>query len=211
VFDWRWWRARFWWLEPSRTRWQRRWNNPAYTPVWHYDGRIAEPELIMARGWITPPAAILDVGCGDGMLSIRLAELGFDVTGIDFSEAAIARASDQARGRNLSVRFETCDVTRRVPSGPFDIVFDRGCFHALSHRHARRYAATLAAACAPGTQIVLVVPARAAGGNKGLRHTEAELWSKIRRVLPPAFAIRDEIVLERSPTRCTLAARLERT
>lgn len=210
VFEWRWWRARFWWLEPSRTRWQRRWNNPAYTPVWQNDGRIAEPDLIMARGWITPPAAVLDVGCGDGTLSICLAELGFNVTGIDFSEAAVARANDQARGKQLPLRFETCDVTRRVPAGRFDIVFDRGCFHALSYRHARRYAATLAAACAPGTRVVLLMPAHTPGSDRGPRRTEDELWSKVRRAMTPAFAIRDEVVLDHSSTRRTLAARLER-
>jgi SAM-dependent methyltransferase len=41
----------------------------------------------------------LDVGCGDGMLALRLAELCTDVTGIDRDDRMIARAQAQAQAQ----------------------------------------------------------------------------------------------------------------
>ena len=42
-------------------------------------------------------ARVLEVGCGPGHLSIRLAHHGFDVTGLDLDPAMIARARSQRR------------------------------------------------------------------------------------------------------------------
>jgi 2-polyprenyl-3-methyl-5-hydroxy-6-metoxy-1,4-benzoquinol methylase len=52
----------------------------------------------------TERARILDVGCGNGIISINLGEAGFEVTGVDVSQAAI----DVARGHNPfeNVNFE---------------------------------------------------------------------------------------------------------
>ena len=44
----------------------------------------------------TAPASILDVGCGTGSLSLVMAALGYDVTGIDLSPAMIARVKRKA-------------------------------------------------------------------------------------------------------------------
>ena len=35
------------------------------------------------------PASVLDAGCGTGRVSIRLAELGYDVTGADVDATAV--------------------------------------------------------------------------------------------------------------------------
>ena len=40
---------------------------------------------------------ILDLGCGPGLYSSRLAKLGHDCTGIDFSPASITYAQEQAQ------------------------------------------------------------------------------------------------------------------
>ena len=48
---------------------------------------------------------ILDVGCGAGYESMRLANLGADVVGVDFSEESIKIA----RSRNPDCRFELMD------------------------------------------------------------------------------------------------------
>ncbi len=75
------------------------------------------------------PLAILDVGCGSGRLSRRLAERGFSVVGVDINPAAIGVALDlatppEARGRSL--RFAVADFARdelpQLDGGPFDLV-----------------------------------------------------------------------------------------
>ncbi len=44
---------------------------------------------------------LLDIGCGEGSISVKLREAGFDVTGIDFSPVAIDMA--KAKGLNAQV------------------------------------------------------------------------------------------------------------
>jgi 2-polyprenyl-3-methyl-5-hydroxy-6-metoxy-1,4-benzoquinol methylase len=50
----------------------------------------------LARWVSAPRASILDVGCGTGSLSVVLAELGHEVTGIDVSPAMVAQAEAKA-------------------------------------------------------------------------------------------------------------------
>ncbi len=94
----------------------------------------------------------LDVGCGTGTNTLWLANEGFSVIGIDMSSVAIAKAHDKIRGANADCRFETLDFLRgTVPNGPFDLVFDRGCFHVFDKASDRgRFAEHVASLLAPG-------------------------------------------------------------
>jgi ubiquinone/menaquinone biosynthesis C-methylase UbiE len=55
---------------------------------------------------------ILDVGAGTGFLSLILAEMGYDVVGIDLSEEMMERAKEKAadRGVKLKVEFKVGDA-----------------------------------------------------------------------------------------------------
>ena len=53
--------------------------------------------------------AVLDVACGNGQFSRRLAELGAQVTATDFSAALIERA--KARTKTDSVTYKIVDAT----------------------------------------------------------------------------------------------------
>jgi SAM-dependent methyltransferase len=44
------------------------------------------------------PARVLDVGCGPGAGSVRLVEAGYDVTGVDYNDRAVAYARILAEG-----------------------------------------------------------------------------------------------------------------
>ncbi len=81
-----------------------------------------------------------------------LAERGFDVLGIDVSPLAVERAHAKLAGRALGCRFATLDfLTAPQPDGPFQFVFDRGCFHVFDEPGERqRFALQVAAALAPG-------------------------------------------------------------
>jgi SAM-dependent methyltransferase len=62
-----------------------------------YDGIAAD-----IAATTSPGASVLDVGCGPGHLTRRLAALGFDATGIDLDPAMIERATARAGGHYLA-------------------------------------------------------------------------------------------------------------
>lgn len=75
---------------------------------------------------IHPGDRILDVACGNGLTSRRLAALGARVTAIDFSAEMIALAKKRS-GANESIRYEVLDATNfdalvGLGAGSFDAV-----------------------------------------------------------------------------------------
>ncbi|MBM3139805.1 MAG: class I SAM-dependent methyltransferase [Chloroflexi bacterium] len=61
---------------------------------------------------------VLDLGCGPGLYTARLAALGHDCTGVDFSPASIEHARAQAAGAGPGrARYVLGDVCRRISAG----------------------------------------------------------------------------------------------
>ena len=79
-----------------------------------------------------PNAKILDIGCGDGWISIRAAREGFETWGIDSSETAIKEATDIAKEAevNKATHFKVGDALNLpYEDNFFDALIDRGLFH----------------------------------------------------------------------------------
>lgn len=68
---------------------------------------------------LPPGAAVLDLGCGPGLYAQRLAERGFEVTGVDLNPASIEYARGRAAG---AVQYILGDYTGEMPEGPFDLI-----------------------------------------------------------------------------------------
>lgn len=64
---------------------------------------------------------ILDVGCGTGRHSIELTKRGYHVTGIDLSDAQLARARKKAKDENLIIDFQKQDARNLSFKGTFDV------------------------------------------------------------------------------------------
>lgn len=79
-------------------------------------------ELIRTEwGARLPGARVADLGCGGGFLSLDLAELGADVTGVDLSGASLGAARERARMCRLRARFVRADIADcPLESGGFD-------------------------------------------------------------------------------------------
>jgi SAM-dependent methyltransferase len=122
------------------------------------------------------PGRALDVGCGTGTNAIWLAGQGFSVLGVDLAPLAIEQARAKAAGAKLECRFESLDfLNDRVPGGPFDLVFDRGCFHVFDEAAEReRFAEHVASELAPGGRWLSLV-----GSTEG----PARDWGPPRRTL----------------------------
>jgi SAM-dependent methyltransferase len=67
------------------------------------------------------PARILDLGCGPGLYASRLARIGHECVGIDFSPASIAYAVDTAERDKLRCTYRQEDVRTAEYSTGFDL------------------------------------------------------------------------------------------
>ncbi|PPA71476.1 class I SAM-dependent DNA methyltransferase [Jeotgalibacillus proteolyticus] len=65
---------------------------------------------------------LLDVGCGTGEWTIKIAQEGFDVTGIDLSETMLAVASQKARQSGVALQLFQQDMAEADGLGMFDII-----------------------------------------------------------------------------------------
>ncbi|GFE25948.1 methyltransferase domain-containing protein [Streptomyces nigrescens] len=106
------------------------------------------------RTWLpSGPAAVLDLGCGTGSLSLLAAEQGHHVTGIDRSPGMIARARTKLAGHEAAI---LVGEAAEPPVGErrFDVVLVRHVLWALPDPAAalRRWAGLLT----PGGRLVLV-------------------------------------------------------
>jgi SAM-dependent methyltransferase len=115
-----------------------------------WDTGTPDPMLVeMIETGAIAAGRTLEVGCGTGTNAIYLAQHGFDVVGVDISPGAVKNARVRAHGR---CRFETIDFLNDAPpDGPFQFVFDRGCFHTFDEDHERaRFAKNVSAALVDG-------------------------------------------------------------
>jgi SAM-dependent methyltransferase len=64
------------------------------------------------------PGRVLDLGCGPGLYTQRLAILGHKCTGIDFSPASLAYARKNAKEKGLTIHYQEEDIrTADFPQG----------------------------------------------------------------------------------------------
>jgi len=69
--------------------------------------------------------ALLDIGCGGGLLSEPMARLGFDVLGADPLEKNVKTAAAHAAGAGLNVRYRTTTAEELATEGArFDVVLN---------------------------------------------------------------------------------------
>ncbi len=77
------------------------------------------------------PERVLEVGCGPGDLTLRLAREGIDILGVDISTIMVDRARRRAEEEGLSCRFVATDLFELEPSDdPYDLVV---CCEVLEH------------------------------------------------------------------------------
>jgi SAM-dependent methyltransferase len=91
---------------------------------------------VLARTGLSPPARILDAGCGRGRHSVVLAELGFDVVGVDSDEAALDSARARGSSDGHAPEFRALDLRELDFEDEFDLVIS--LYTAFGHDAADR-------------------------------------------------------------------------
>lgn len=104
-----------------------------------------------------PPAPVLVPGCGRGHEARLLARLGFAVTGLDFSAAALAEAQRMSPGAPGTLRWLQADLFDRgglaaagLLPGSLGGVVEHTCFCAIEPAQRPHYIATVVDLLAPG-------------------------------------------------------------
>lgn len=79
------------------------------------------------------------VGSGNGMMLVELYREGYkNLTGVDYSENAIALAKQIAADQNMEITYKVLDllnaddITQKFGNKKFDIVHDKGTYDAIS-------------------------------------------------------------------------------
>ncbi len=136
--------------------------NPAVQDEW--DRRYAEEEqlwsgrpngALVAEVAGLPPGRVLDVGCGEGADAVWLAGSGWDVTALEVSGVALARAARHARDAGVEVRWVHAELTDAVITpASFDLVSAQ--YPALLRTPQASAERALLAAVAPGGVLLLV-------------------------------------------------------
>jgi ubiquinone/menaquinone biosynthesis C-methylase UbiE len=88
-----------------------------------------ETELAFGMFKIYPGMTILDVGCGTGNFSIKLANQGCKVIGIDISDEMLDIARNKVKEMNLDIEFYNMDVYKlKFENEIFDAAFSMAAF-----------------------------------------------------------------------------------
>jgi trans-aconitate methyltransferase len=104
--------------------------NPKTRQVWDPKTYAAEASFVSALGLPVvellapkPGERILDLGCGDGTLALKLMEVGCEVVGVDASSEFVAAA------REKGVDARRMDGQKLAFHGEFDAVFSNAALH----------------------------------------------------------------------------------
>ena len=100
----------------------------AYRDPWHpVVSAYADPKVEFIKRYVPLKGPVLDLGCGNGIFTLRLASEGADVTGLDYSRHLL--------GQNEHSRLVCGDATSLpFPDRNFEVVFEANLLHHVADR-----------------------------------------------------------------------------
>jgi methyl halide transferase len=149
------------------------WQEKFETQQTGWDRGQASPQLLQ---WLTSGALnavdaprIAIPGCGKGWEVVALSEMGFEVTGLDYTPAAVSETRHRLRSADLPGQVIQADVLSYLPECPFDAVYEQTCLCAISPDHWIRYSQQLAHWIRPGGHLyAMFMQASRPGREQGL-------------------------------------------
>jgi SAM-dependent methyltransferase len=151
-------------------------------------GQPAPPLVDVVDRTPPPRGRVAVLGCGRGHDARFLAARGYDVTGYDFSPAAVRAARALARREAVEVKFEQRDIFTlgQDAAHAFDGVWEYTCYCAIDPVRRDEYVRTVAAIVRPGGWFLgCFFPLRAVSAGPPFAVSRAE----VRRRFGPRFHI----------------------
>ena len=105
-----------------------------------------------------PYGTALDIGTGSAVWGVRLAQRGWQVTGVDIVEKSLARARRRAEEEGVEIRLVRGDVTALRDAGVgsgFRLLLDTGTFHGLSGAQREAMGREVSAVADPDATVIL--------------------------------------------------------
>lgn len=99
---------------------------------------------------VLQPCRIVVPGCGRGWEVVELARSGFDVVGLDYTQAAVEQAQARCAQEGVKAEIVRADVLSYTPTQPFDAVYEQTCLCAIHPEHWVAYAGQLKSWLKPG-------------------------------------------------------------
>ena len=96
----------------------------SWNEIWEesdHASAIHDKVLEEVAGKLTPGRA-LEFGCGVGGNALWLAEQGWQVTAVDYSDVAVRKGNELAAARGVNVEFVAADATSFSPDRQYDLV-----------------------------------------------------------------------------------------
>ncbi len=105
--------------------------------------RETPPEILqrIVKNEKIKPCKAIELGCGTGNYVIYLSKMGFDVTGIDFSETAIKIAKNSAEKKGVRCNFIVADVLGDMAEiqDTYDFAYDWEVLHHIFPQDREKY------------------------------------------------------------------------
>jgi SAM-dependent methyltransferase len=183
------------------------WNEPSFSKSMLKEHLSQEHDAASRRfgivdkhvGWIDRdllskgPSQVLDLGCGPGLYTLRLARLGHKCIGIDYSPASIAYAKDQSRDARVSIEYRCEDIRSTDFTTSLDLVMlIYGELNVFRPEDAKTILKKARRSLHPGGRLLLECHTFSAVRSRGL---ESASWQSLETGL---FSQRPHILLQES-------------
>ncbi|XP_046396710.1 EEF1A lysine methyltransferase 2 [Ischnura elegans] len=104
--------------------------------IWFGEGCASRITKWLESNESNKSESVVDLGCGNGMLLMKLAENGWkDLTGVDYSQSAIDLAKGIAKSEEVSISYQVWDILSSeevFQRKRFGVALDKGTYDAIS-------------------------------------------------------------------------------
>lgn len=117
---------------------------------------LAQARLVKKLLHLRKGHSVLDIPCGQGRLTLPLAQMGLRMTGVDLTPSYIRAARRQARGQELDIRYLQGDMRKIDFDGEFDAALNWfGSFGYFSDRENLAFCRKVLRGLRPGGRLLI--------------------------------------------------------